>query len=517
MAEAECRRALDLQPDLAGAHFHLGLIHRKRGELEDAADHLQMATTFKPDYTEAWYQLGALELARRNFADARRHLDTALRLEPQHVGVHTTYAGVREQQKRFAAAIGHWKAVVEADPGHAFAYCKLSRLTLREFQDDAVAMDYAERALALQPQLAEAHSCRAQVLLFQGRVREAIEACEVSLQLDPGAYYTRMIRALALLSAGEFAAGWRDYEERKRVYPLYAARTLPYPEWDGAPLAGRRLLIYQEQGLGDEIMFASCFPDALRAGGDCIIECSPRLETLFARSFPAARVVAALQNSPDVSHLDALPRCDVQVAAGSLPRFFRNRAADFPDHGAFLHADAAAVRQWRERFRSLGAGLNIGVSWRGGVRQTNQAGRSVRLESLLPLLAMPGCNFVSLQHGAQDDELASLQVAHGVHLRRWPDAESSIDDTAAMVSALDLVVSVTTTVAHLAAALGRPTWVLVPSNPEWRYLASGSRMPWYPQMRLFRRHAGAEWDVTIRELAAAFECWRVGGHSAPAH
>ena len=517
-AEAECMRALESRPDLAGAHFYLGMIRRKRGEPDDAADHLLMAATFSPEFTEAWFQLGVLELGRRNFADARRYLDTVLRLEPRHVGAHATYADVRERQKRFAAAIGHWKAVAEADPANAFAYCKLCRLTLRESQDGVVAMDYAARALALQPRLAEAHSCHAQVLLFQGRVQEAIEACEVSLQLDPDASYTRMIRALALLSVGEFAAGWRDYEARKGVYPLYAVRKLPFAEWDGAPLAGRRLLIYQEQGLGDEIMFASCFPDALRSGADCVIECSPRLETLFARSFPAARVISAMQNSPDVGHLDALPPCDFQVAAGSLPRFFRNSAADFAGRSAFLCADAAAVVQWRERFRSVGPGLNIGIAWRGGVRQTNQAGRSLPLAALLPLLAMPGCNFVSLQHGEQDEELALLQAAHGVHIRRWPVTDASIDDTAAMVSALDLVVSVTTTVAHLAAALGCPTWVLVPYNPEWRYQTTGSRMPWYPDMRLFRRRAGADWDVTIREVASAFECWRRDlGKASSAH
>jgi tetratricopeptide (TPR) repeat protein len=495
-------RAIGCQHDLAEAHYFLGLVHRKRGSHEDAADCLLLATTFRADYADAWFQLGAIELALGRPADAERSFGAALAAEPGHPGARAICAKLCEGREQFSAALAHWRAVVAAQPDHAVAYCNLGRLTLRDSLDDVRALHYVQRALTLAPQLAEAHSCFAQILQFQGHAREALAAADRALQLDPAAFHTRMIRALALLSLGEFAAGWPDYEERKRVYPVYAQRTLPYPEWDGASLAGKRLLVYHEQGLGDEIMFASCLPDVLRAGADCVIECSVRLQPLFARSFPAASVVAADQTAPDLSHLRALPACDWQVAAGSLPRFFRRTFEDFASTKAYLCADPTATARWQTQLRTLGAGINIGLSWRGGVQHTNRASRSIPPELLRPLLTIAGCSFVSLQYGAQAADLAILQDAIGARVHCWPAALASIDETAALSAALDLVISVDTTVAHLAAALGTPVWVLVPPNAEWRYMTAGTRMPWYPSMRIFRRSRESGWEPVVAQVAA---------------
>ncbi len=506
-AAAAFQRAIACKHDFAEAHFYLGLTCRKRSAADDAADCLLLATTFREDFADAWYFLGLVDLERHRYADARRSFDTALRLNAGHIDAHAAYARLCEEQKQFVAALEHWEVVVSAKPDHALAYCNLGRLTLREFLDAGAATAYVRRALALQPQLAEAHSCLAQILQFEGRCEEAIAACDTALRLDPAAAHTRMIRALSRLMAGEFAAGWRDYEERKRIYPLFKVRKLPYPDWDGSPLEGKRLLIYHEQGLGDEIMFASCLPDVLRLGGACVVECSARLESIFRRSFPSAEVIVADQTSPDMSYLNAVPACDFQVAAGSLPQFFRRRAQDFLG-GGYLCADSAAVAKWRMRLQTPGAPLNIGVSWRGGVAQTNRVNRSIEPATLLPLLTTPGINFVSLQYGNQSEELALLCAEHGVQLHNFPEALASYDDTAALASALDLVVSVDTSVAHLAAALGKPVWVMVPANAEWRYMAAGHSMPWYSSMRIFRRRHGAGWESAVQEVVAALVDWR---------
>jgi tetratricopeptide (TPR) repeat protein len=504
-AEIAFRNAIERKHDLAEAHFYLGRIHRRRGELEDAADHMVLATAFKPDFADAWFHLGAIDLERGNFVDARKSLDAALRLNPRHVGAHTTYAGVREQQKRFAAAIEHWKAVVEADPGNAHAWCKLSRLTLRETQDDALAMNFARRALELQPGLAEVHSCIAQLLQFQGLCNEAVEECDIALRIEPDAHDAQMVRAFALLSLGKFDEGWQDYEMRKRIYPIYAVRKHPYPEWDGTSLAGKRLLIYCEQGIGDEIMFASCVPDILGAGAKCVLECSRRLAPVFSRSFPAATVVVADQTSTDLAYLDELPQCDFQVAAGSLPRFLRGGREDFPTRSGYLSPEPEAQLRWRTRLDGLGCGLKIGVSWRGGVRQTSQVARSIDLALLLPIFELAGCHCVSLQYGEQEKEITGLRSSHGARLEYWPQALQSFDETAALASAVDLVVSVDTTVAHLAAAMGVPTWVMLPANAEWRYMVAGETMPWYPAMRIFRRQRNADWVRVIEAVCSGIQ------------
>lgn len=149
----------------------------------------------------------------------------------------------------------------------------------------------------------------------------------------------------------------------------------------------------------------------------------------------------------------------------------------------------------------MGNGLKIGLSWRGGVRQTDQASRSIALEMLLPLLRIAGCNFVSLQYGEQEKEVADMRSGHGVTLESWPDALLSYDETAALTSAMDLVLSVDTSIAHLAGAMGVPTWAMLPANAEWRYRISGANMPWYPGMRIFRRQRGTDWVPAIEEVA----------------
>jgi hypothetical protein len=318
-----------------------------------------------------------------------------------------------------------------------------------------------------------------------------------------------MIRALALLSLGRFEPGWEDYEERKRVYPLFAVRTFPYREWSGGDIAGQRLLIFHEQGLGDEIMFASCFGDVLRSGAQCVIECSAKLAPLYRRSFQNATIVIGDQTNPDLSYLHAVPAMEWQVAAGSLPKIYRRKLRDFPGDAGYLQADAEATQRWRERLGRMAEGgrPNIGLSWRGGVQSTNQAGRSIAADVLKSLLTPARFNFVSLQYGERAADLAVLNAGSASEVHDWPEAHASLDETAALVSALDLVITVDTTIAHLAAALGKPVWVMVPHNAEWRYLHEGSAMPWYPTMRIFRRRRGAVWTDTIMEIARALETW----------
>ena len=502
LAERCLNEALAIKHDLADAHFYLGLIARKRSQFDDAADSLLLATTFKPDFAEAWFYLGNVDLARKRYDAARRSFEAALRLKPAFALAHHSYGKLCVEQEQFGDAIAHFNRAVELKPDFALAYCDLARATLRISLDAEAALKFAHIALGLRPRLAEAHSCLAQILQFQGRCAEAIAECDIALELDPAASHARMIRALARLTLGDFEAGWADYEERKRVYPIYAVRTFPYPVWDGSPLAGRRVLVYHEQGLGDEIMFASCLPDLLALGGHCMVECSRKLEPIFRRSFPAATVIVGDQTSADMSYLGALPHCDWCVAAGSLPAYFRRRRDDFPVRKGYLLAAAERVEHWRARVRALGPGVNVGLSWRGGAFHTDQPNRSIELARLLPLLSVPGCTFVSLQYGDCRAELAGLEGGPAIRVQHWPEAIEDYDETAALAGALDLVITVDTSVAHLAGALGTPVWVFVPANPEWRYGVSGESMPWYPTMRLFRCARRAEWEPVIERVRA---------------
>jgi hypothetical protein len=255
------------------------------------------------------------------------------------------------------------------------------------------------------------------------------------------------------------------------------------------------VLVWGEQGLGDEIMFGSCLPDLVASGARCTLDCSPRLRPLFARSFPQVRVAE--------HPIDGI---DCTMAIGSLPLLFRANADAFPRHNGYLRPDLGRVAAWREQLAALGDGLKVGLTWRGGLLRTGQKQRSLDPGELGALLRVPKVRWVSLQHGDTAAQLRQVQEAHGVSVASWDHALADLDETAALVSALDLVITVCSTVVHLTGALGRPAWVLTPSAPAWRYRRAGTRMPWYPSVLLYRQRVHGDWTETVQRLETDLRC-----------
>jgi hypothetical protein len=392
---------------------------------------------------------------------------------------------------------------VRLNPRHAIALSNLGYVQFKYLNRAEEGEENLRRAIQAQPSYAPARLNLGMLLHERGLLDQALSAYQEALRREPDLAEARLNRALVWLARGDFARGWPQYEARKGGSTHFIPRNFPYPEWDGKPAPGRTVLVYGEQGLGDEIMFASCLPDVIARTGRCVIDCAPQLERLMRRSFPGALVHGGRQDASDLAWLDGVGTIDYQIAIGSLPRYFRTSRADFPAHAGYLQADAAALEHWRERLRGLGPGAKIGISWRGGTIHTRSRSRSIDLAELLPLLRTPGACFVSVQYGDCREEVARLRSEHGIAIEHWPDALTDYDQTAALVGALDLVMSVQTAVVHLAGALGRPAWVLVPAVPEWRYLAAGDRLPWYPSMRLFRQGAPGAWHPVIEAVTAA--------------
>ena len=335
-----------------------------------------------------------------------------------------------------------------------------------------------------------------------GRLAEAIAEYGRALELRPDFPLAAFHLGMARLLAGDFARGWDGYALRT-LGRAPVPGTVGVPRWDGSPLEGRTIFVAREQGLGDEIMFASLLPELLARGGRCVLECDPRLVALLQRSFPAATVLAS---GPEGGLPPGAPRPDAWIEAGGLPALWRRRREDFPRHAGYLRADPAKVERWRERLRALGPGLKVGLAWSGGVRMTRSALRSIPLDRMAPLLRVPGARFVSLQYAAgAGAEAARVAARDGVPLVHWQEAIDDYDETAALVAALDLVVSVCTAVVHLAGALGRPAWVLAPLGPEWRYGAEGEGMPWYPSVRIHRQTNYGAWEPLIADVAQALQ------------
>jgi tetratricopeptide (TPR) repeat protein/ADP-heptose:LPS heptosyltransferase len=513
-AAADFSAVIALRHDDAAAHLGLGLACAKQQLDEDAADSFLLAAHFAPDLAEPHYQLALLAQKNSDPAAALIHVGRALALRDDFADAHNLAGACALAAGDPHGAIASFARAVELMPANARFHSNLGYVLLRDSGDFARGTAHLETAFRLDGTDVAIRCNYCAVLGHQGRTAEIIAICDDLLAAQPGLHEARLNRALALLRQGRFAEAWPDYEARKHTRSNYLPRPYSLPEWQGETLAGKTLLVYAEQGLGDEIMFASCLPQVMAQAERCIVECSPRLARLFARSFPQVVVHGAEQSAEDAAWLQTHGRIDFQVAAGSLPGFLRRRREDFPAHTGYLRADPQRVDYWRSRLRSVELPLTVGLAWRGGMTSTRRGLRSFALTQLAPVLNTPCIRFVSLQHDATNEEIDVASNA-GASLEHWPEVMADIDETAALVASLDLVITVCSATVHLAGALGRRAWVMVPAFAEWRYLESGEAMPWYPQVKMFRQPRPGDWQPVITEIAAHLTALR--GNRLPAN
>jgi tetratricopeptide (TPR) repeat protein len=437
------------------------------GRLEEAIDSFVLATHFRPRFPEALHNQALAALQRRDFAQAVRCLERALEQSPEFAAAQNTLGYVLTHQTD-------------------------------EFQKGAV---HVRKALELTPDDPDVMCNYCAVLTQEGRAAEALDLCETLLARHPDMHEARLNRSFALLKLGRFDMAWADYEARKFSLGNYVPRALPFPEWNGEAFNEGKLLIYAEQGLGDQIMFGSCVADALAHAGGCLVECAPPLIKLFTRSFANAMVIAQQPDDAGLVRTARAAGVTRQVAIGSLPSRFRRRRSDFPALGGYLRADAARTDYWKNRLAALGPGLKVGISWAGGAPSTGGAARSTQLADWQPVLRQAHCHFVNLQYGNAAAELGDFSRAHGVSIHDWRDAIEDYDETAALVTALDLVITVQTALVHLAGALGKPTWVVLQTPCEWRYGEVAETMPWYSSVRLFRQPQPGDWRSVMARIA----------------
>ncbi len=526
--------ASDLKPPSASVYQRIAAAYLGAGLHSDAKPHLERCVALAPRSSEPYCLLGNLHRLSGEFARAEERYREALELDAGAPLAHCNLALLLAGQARRPEALQHFKAAralaplrgealrqfvvtliecgeydgageiaqqaADADPraGESWRCLGLARHQQHRYAEALAAYD---QALALKAGDADLLTRRAMTLHELGRLPEALAGYEAALALQPGDALARFHKSLTLLVAEDYAAAWRDYETRFLSEDV-PHRPRRYPRWDGAAAAGRTLLVYGEQGLGDEIMFASCLPDLLRSGVRCVVECHAGLHSLFARSFPEASVYATPADRRVPDAIDALG-IDWEIPLGSLPLYYRTQAADFPRHRGYLKAPPERVAAWRERLSVLGTGPKIGLSWRGGTMKSREPLRSIDLSHWLPILKVPGLHFVSLQYTAHAPrDLHALAQDHGVQVAHWPDAIDDFAETAALVTALDLTLSVCTSIVHLAGALGRPVWVMAPYTPEWRYGHSGETLRWYPSALMFRQRDDRQWQPVIDSVAA---------------
>lgn len=332
----------------------------------------------------------------------------------------------------------------------------------------------------------------------EGEPKKAVEWCEKGLAIDPLNRPLRYNMGLAQLELGDFANGWDGYE-LGRIATIWARNYShpgrEVPAWDGSH--GKNIVVFGEQGVGDEILFAHALPDLIRVSKSVIIECHPRLETLFKRTFPECAVYGTRKIDTEIAW-PANHEIDAKVPIGSLHRFFRREAGQFPNYPqGWIKPDPDLV----DRYRSRTGRPRVGISWIGGTRDTHIALRSMPIERLAPILSIPGIDFVSLQYTPDAGNQVTKAVQdHGWSVTHDDEMNADLDKLFGCIAGLDLIVTVLTSNVHFAGSMGIPAWCLTPIKAPWQFMQT--TMPWYPQHQLFRQAAHGEWGDVIDRIAA---------------
>ena len=442
------------------------------------------------------------ELQQAEQLRVERKLDEAMSIVATFMDKHFDFvpalvlaANIQIDAERFGSAYVYMQRASQLASDESIVWNNLA-LCYQETEQPEEAMKCFLKALNRNPNDTYALANISKLYNDMGEPQKAINCIDKAIRLNPKLVEARYNKGISLLMQGKFKEGWEGYEynlgkhsgRKERVYGNI-------PRWTGEK--GLTLICYGEQGVGDEINFASCIPD-LKKENEVIIECDKRLENLFRRSF-GGKVYGTRYFKGGLEWPTQYP-IDATVAMGSLPGFFRNDLSDFPGT-PYLTPDPLRVTAWRAVLDSLGPKLKVGIAWTGGIRKSFGHLRSMPLKDLEPIWRQDA-TFISLQYKDATDEVNEIERDYGIKIHHWPHATQTkdMDDQAALMSQLDLVISVDQTAVHFGGALGVPTWVLTPKWANWRYGLTGDTMPWYKSHKLYRQRTA--WVHTIAEAAS---------------
>jgi tetratricopeptide (TPR) repeat protein len=496
----------------------------KSGKLLDAEKGYRDVLALTPDHPNVLHLLGVTLMQQGRTREAIGHMEQAIALTAQAPvpEFHNNIATGLRAAGFLDKAVAHLQKVAELTPDDAVAQFRLGVVLLEhEKPDDAInclqiatilKTDFAEAhinlgialkqvgrlqeaqqalraGLALQPRDAGTHYMLGNVLKDMGKVNDAAASFETAVALDPTHAGAQWNLALAYLSRADFVQGWKTYGWYTKIKGAVAP-PFTQPSWDGGDLSGKTLLLYEEHGYGDTFQFVRYAREIRKRAGRVIVYCRPEIARLLAGT-PGVDDVITTGQTP--------PAFDYQAAFFSLPQIMKVDLATIPRDVPYLTAPAALVEAWRGS-DVIRPGRNAGIVWRGN--KWTDARRVMTAEQAMRLCAMPGFNWVSLQIGAEPAERTLLSASNvkdaGALVSDWAD-------TAALISSLDMVVTVDTAVAHLAGALGKPVWIMLPFVADWRWLIERTDSPWYPTARLFRQPKADDWDAVIAAVAAALK------------
>ncbi|MBL6947078.1 MAG: glycosyltransferase family protein [Rhodospirillales bacterium] len=455
----ECyKRAIALDGNFVAGYFNLGNAYRDLKKPDDAIEALHAAVTLKPDFPQAWNNLG--------------------------LAMHD--AG------RFEEALECYNNALNGKPDYAAAYLNMGNALGQMGRPDAAAVSF-QKAIVLDRTLFEAHNNLGNVLKDLERFEAAAACYEKVIQAEPENFGAHKNLGIVRLVQGDFEGGWPEYSWRRRDPddPVFRVRAYKQPLWDGEDLTGKTILAYPEQGLGDTLQFVRYLPMLRQTGAHVI----------FDAPLPMARLFKDLDGVDTMLQSgDTIPPFDFHISLMELPRLFHTTLETIPAGGAYLKADDGLIGDWAERLgqkQDPKQGLRVGFVWGGNPDHANDRNRSIDPELFTPLVEAPGVEAFSLLVG-RDGE---AEHVFGDAIRDLAPQLTDFSETAAAIANLDVVISVDTSVVHLAGALGARVWTLLPFNPDWRWMMEGDASPWYPTMRLYRQARKKTWESVLEPVA----------------
>lgn len=530
-AEYICEQIVQYEPAHGDALHLLGTIAHRDGKSERAIELLRRAIEINPQSAALHADLGSLYRRSGRLEEAAASLEQACLLQPDSYLAHVNLGDVFNAMGKVDEAITRYQQALQLRPPDALASFHLATYCWQHKRVDAAEANYRD-AIRIKPDFPEALNNLGIVVQLQAVCKgiprlldEAIDLFQRSVAIHPEEVGTHWNLARALLLAGRLEQGWREFEWRVYHRPLGIWRDFAEPMWDGSNLTGRTLLLYTEGGFGDALHFIRYAPMVAGRGGQVILECQPELKTLLASVPGLDRIVV---------RGEALPRFDVRLPLQSLPLIFGTTLENIPADVPYLKVDGARLVCWQRKLaasekqtvesqtpscsgpsltihgpRPAAHCLKVGLVWAGRPKSGKDIYNDtvIPLEKFAPLAQVKGVTFYSLQKGEAANEIQHAPAA--LKLVDWTSELTDFSETAALVSQLDLVISVDTSMVHLAGALGKPIWVLLPVLPDFRWLLEREDSPWYPTMRLFRQKTVGDWDGVMQRVTeelARYSC-----------